>query len=149
LARARRTLTIAAAPQRVWELLADPHHMPRWWPGVQRMEDVCEDRFTQVFLTRKARPVRVDLRLLASEPPDPHGSGRRCWEQELAGTPFQRVLNESITEVWLEPEADGVRVTIEQRQRLRGYSRTGGFLLRRATGAKLDQALEGLRGLCA
>jgi hypothetical protein len=29
-------------------------------------------------------------------------------------------------------------------QRLRGYSRTGGFLLRRASRAKLDEALDGL-----
>jgi hypothetical protein len=35
-------------------------------------------------------------------------------------------------------------VTIEQRQRLRGYSATGGFMLRRATGRKLEEALDGL-----
>ncbi len=157
---------MAATPARVWELLADPHHMPRWWPGVARMEDVREDRFTQVFVTKKGRPVRVDFHLLASEPPGTDGSGsaRRRWEQEIAGTPFQRVLSESITEIVLEPlageagEAGGeagerleparTRITIEQRQRLRGYSRTGGFLLRRATGAKLDEALEGLRRIC-
>lgn len=166
MAKARRTVTIAATPARVWELLADPHHMPRWWPGVARMEDVREDRFTQVFVTKKGRPVRVDFHLLASEPPGTDGSGsaRRRWEQEIAGTPFQRVLSESITEIVLEPlageagEAGGeagerleparTRITIEQRQRLRGYSRTGGFLLRRATGAKLDEALEGLRRIC-
>ncbi|PZS12725.1 MAG: hypothetical protein DLM64_04480 [Solirubrobacterales bacterium] len=166
MAKARRTVTMAATPARVWELLADPHHMPRWWPGVARMEDVREDRFTQVFVTKKGRPVRVDFHLLASEPPGTDGSGsaRRRWEQEIAGTPFQRVLSESITEIVLEPlageagEAGGeagerleparTRITIEQRQRLRGYSRTGGFLLRRATGAKLDEALEGLRRIC-
>ena len=32
--------------------------MPRWWPGVVRMEGVQEDRFTQVFVTKKGRPVR-------------------------------------------------------------------------------------------
>jgi len=35
-------------------------------------------------------------------------------------------------------------VTIALDHKLRGYSRTGGFLLRRATRAKLDEALEGL-----
>ncbi len=136
---ASRTRTLAAAPQDVWEVIEDPHQMPRWWPGVRRMEDVEEDRWTQVFTTKRGRPVRADFHLLASEPP-----WRRRWEQEVMGTPFERVLSESITEIVLEPNDPGTRVTIAQRQRLRGYSRTGGFLLRRATAAKLDEALEGL-----
>jgi hypothetical protein len=39
-------------------------------------------------------------------------------------------------------------VTISQQQKLRGYSRTGGILLRRATDSKLDEALEGLARIC-
>jgi len=136
---ATRSLLVAAPQGQVWELIEDPHHMPRWWPGVVRMEGVQDDRFTQVFLTKKGRAVRVDFQLLASEPPS-----RRCWAQEIEGTPFERVLNESIIEVALAPENGGTRVTIAQRQKLRGYSRTGGFLLRRATGAKLKEALEGI-----
>jgi uncharacterized protein YndB with AHSA1/START domain len=123
----------------VWELIEDPHHMPRWWPGVARMEDVQEDRWTQVFMTKKGRPVRLDFRLLESE-----HLWRRSWSQEIEGTPFERVLNEAVTEIHLEPEDDGTLVTIAQRQKLRGYSRTGGFMLRRATGGKLAEALEGL-----
>ena len=46
--------------------MQDAHHMPRWWPGVVRVEGVEEDRFTQVFQTKKGRPVRMDFRLLAS-----------------------------------------------------------------------------------
>ena len=38
----------------------------------------------------------------------------------------------------------GSEVVIAQTQTLRGYNRTGGFLLRRATRRKLDEALEGL-----
>ena len=92
MATARRSRTIAAAPQRVWEVIEDPHHMPRWWPGVARMEGVEDDRWTQVFMTKKGRPVRADFRLLESEPP-----WRRRWEQEVTGTPFERVLNEAVT----------------------------------------------------
>jgi uncharacterized protein YndB with AHSA1/START domain len=142
VALARRTRVIAAAPEKVWELIADPNHMPRWWPGVVRMEGVDDDRFTQVFVTKKGRPVRLDFQLLASERP-----WRRTWQQEIEGTPFERVLDEAITEIVLEPDAAGTRVTIAQRQKLRGYSKTGGFLLRRATGSKLDEALDGLERL--
>jgi hypothetical protein len=113
--------------------------MPRWWPGVVRVEGVQDDRFTQVFQTKKGRSVRMDFRVLASEPP-----WRRCWAQEIEGTPFERVLNESVIEVALEPEGSGTRVTIAQRQSLRGYSKTGGLMLRRATGGKLQDALDGL-----
>jgi len=143
MARARRNRIVLAAPQRIWELIADPHHLPRWWPGVARVEGVEDDRWTQVHLTKKGRPVRVDFSLLASDPPY-----RRLWEQEIEGTPFERVLGEAVTEIVLAPSDDGTRVTIEQRQKLRGYSRTGGFLLRRATGGKLDEALDGIERAC-
>jgi uncharacterized protein YndB with AHSA1/START domain len=143
MAKSRRTRIVPVVPQRVWEVIEDPHHMPRWWPGVARMEGVEDDRWTQVFTTKKGRPVRVDFRLLESDPP-----WRRVWQQEIAGTPFERVLNESIIEIVLEPVDQGTRITIQQHQKLRGYSRTGGLLLRRATTAKLDEALAGLERIC-
>ena len=146
----RRSRTISAPPDRVWELIEDPHHMPRWWPGVKRMEDVQDERWTQVYTTKKGRAVRLDFRLLASQPPGPEGDppGARSWEPELYGTPFERVLCEAITEMKVEPAQDGSRVTIAQIQKLRGYSRTGGFLLRRATRTRLDEALDGLEQAC-
>jgi uncharacterized protein YndB with AHSA1/START domain len=130
---------IKASPIEIWELVADPEHMPRWWPGVARMEGVVGDRFTQVFTTKRGRPVRADFRVIQSDRPY-----ARAWQQEVEGTPFERVLNESIIAVSLAPGPDGTDVTIEQQQKLRGYSRTGGFLLRRATGGKLEEALDGL-----
>jgi carbon monoxide dehydrogenase subunit G len=142
---------VAAAPEHVWELIADPHHFPRWWPGVTRMEGVDGDRWTQVFVTKKGRPVRLDFHLLESEAPDPeHGSrpGRRRWEQELAGSPFERVLGEAITEVRVEAAEDGSRVTIEQRQKLRGYSRFVGLMLRRASRTRIEEALDRLERAC-
>lgn len=138
----RRHRVLSAAPERVWEVIEDPHHLPRWWPGVRRMEGVAEERWTQVFITKRGRPVRADFRLVSSEP-----LSRRAWEQEIPGSPFERVLSQSITEVVLEPVEGGTRVTISQDQRLRGSARTGGFLLRRATRRKLEEALDGLEGL--
>jgi uncharacterized protein YndB with AHSA1/START domain len=139
MAAAQRSRTLPASPEELWALIADPHHMPRWWPGVERMEAVEPDRFTQVFKTKRGRPVRADFRVVQSEPPT-----TRSWAQEVAGTPFERVLSASVIEVRLAPAAGGTEVTIAQEQRLRGYSRTGGFMLRRATRAKLDEALDGL-----
>jgi carbon monoxide dehydrogenase subunit G len=139
MATAHRSRRLVAPPQELWEVIADPHHLPRWWPGVERVEGVGDGSFTQVFRTKRGRPVRADFRVLQSDRP-----WRRAWEQELPGTPFARVLSESVIEVHLEPAGSGTEVTIAQRQKLRGYSRTGGLLLRRATSAKLDEALDGL-----
>ncbi len=140
---ARRSRLIAAPPEEVWRLIEDPHHLPRWWPGIARMEGVSEDAFTQVHLTKKGRPVRIDFTVVASEPPR-----RRMWQQEVRGTPFERVLGEAVTEIVLEPRDGATEVTIELRQQLRGYSRTGGLLLRRATSKRLDEALEGMERAC-
>jgi uncharacterized protein YndB with AHSA1/START domain len=139
----RRTRTLPASPEQLWDVIADPHHMPRWWPGVERMEGVEPDRFTQVFKTKRGRPVRADFRVVTSEPPT-----TRAWEQEVDGTPFERVLSASVIEVRLDPVSAGTEVTISQRQKLRGYSRTGGFLVRRATASRLDAALDGLAQIC-
>lgn len=143
---ARRERTLKAPPERVWEVIEDPHHMPRWWPEVTRMEAVERDRFTQVFTSKRGRPVRMDFHLIAFEPPGPAGDppGRYAWEQELEGTPFERFMSSAVTEILLEPAPDGTRVTVAQSHKLRGYSRTGGFLMRRATRSRLDEALEGL-----
>lgn len=145
----RRSRVVPAPPAQVWGVIADPHHMPRWWPLVRRMEGVEGDEFTQVLITRKGRSVRADFRVLVSEPPGTGGTatGRRVFEQETEGTPFERVLGEAITEIVLEPADGATRVTISLTQRLRGYSRTGGFLLRRATRKRLSETLEALEGL--
>jgi uncharacterized protein YndB with AHSA1/START domain len=145
----RRSRTVSASPEQVWRVIADPHHMPRWWPLVKRMEGVSGDQFTQVLTTRKGRLVRADFRVVVSEAPETGGdtAGRRVWEQEVTGTPFERVLGQAITEVLIEPAEGATRVTIALTQRLRGYSRTGGFMLRRATKAKLGEALDGLERL--
>jgi uncharacterized protein YndB with AHSA1/START domain len=140
---AAKQRTMSAPPRRVWEVLSDLHQIPRWWPATKRVEDVREDRWTQVFTTKRGRAVRADFRVVLSEPP-----WRLCWTQDVAGTPFERVLAESTIEVTLTQADAGTLVTIVQRQKLRGYSRTGGLLLRRATARKLGEALDGLARAC-
>jgi uncharacterized protein YndB with AHSA1/START domain len=142
---ARRTRTIPAPLAELWKIIEDPHHMARWWPDVVRVEGVQDDRFTQVYLSKRGRTVRMDQFVRACEPPGTAGEfGRLMWEQDLAGSPFERMISEWITEILLEPEGTGTRVTLEQRQKLRGYNRTGGFMMKKATRTRLDDALGGL-----
>ena len=139
---ARRSRTIAAAPEQVWTTVADPHHLPRWWPRVQRVEAVRGDHFTELLATDRGQSVRADFKVLESRAPE-----RRVWEQELVGTPFERVFAGARTEVALAPDAGGTRVTLVVRQKLRGSARLGGWVVRRATGRLLDEALASLEGL--
>ncbi len=122
-------------------MIGDPHHLPRWWPRVDRVEDVEGDAFTEVMKTAKGKLVRADFRLLRSDS-DSHSLS---WEQLLEGTPFARVLSAAETEVTLEQADAGTHVTIELRQKLSGFfPRFGGFMVRRAAAQTLDEALNGL-----
>ena len=58
------------------------------------------------------------------------------------------MLGDAVTEVRIEPAEEGSSVTIEQRQKLRGLARLGGFLVRRATRRVLEEALDGLERAC-
>jgi uncharacterized protein YndB with AHSA1/START domain len=139
---ARRSRTIGAAPERVWQTVGDPHHLPRWWPRVERVEDVRGDRFTEVLGTGKGHAVRADFRVVESRAPE-----RRVWEQELEGSPFERVFAAARTEVKLLPDEAGTRVTLVVRLRLRGAARLGAWVVRRATARVLDEALGALEAL--
>lgn len=144
----RRSRTISAPSDEVWRVIADPYHMPRWWPAVQRVEDVTGDEFTQILISRKGRQFRADYQVRVSDPPDgAKGSGRCVWALEVEGSPWERTFEERITEIVLEPTNGGTLVTISLIQRPRGYSRTGGFMLRRAARTLLSEALEALEAL--
>jgi uncharacterized protein YndB with AHSA1/START domain len=152
---ARRSRTIAAPADELWDVVSDPHHLPRWWPRVERMEAVDERAFTEVMKTRKGKTVRADFELV-------HADRERMsvrWDQRLAGTPFAAVLRSSETELTLapdtssEPTLDGgswggavTEVTIELRQTLNGQRERGigGYMVRRAARSTLDEALDGL-----
>ncbi len=135
----RRSRSLAADPADVWKLVADPHHLPRWWPRVTRVESVEEDAFTTVMTTERGKPVRADQRVLESRAPT-----LRRWTQQLIDTPFERILRVASTAVTVEPESGGTRVTLELEQRMRGLARFGGFMVRRAARDQLDTALDGL-----
>jgi uncharacterized protein YndB with AHSA1/START domain len=137
-----RSRTIAAPQERIWELVSDPYHLPRWWPTVQRVEDVTGDAWTTVATSSRGRAVRFDWSRVYIEPPE-----RVVWRQELAQTPFERFLKESVTGVILEA-ADGA-TTVELRivRKMRGLARFGGIQMRRAIRRELDGALAELEAV--
>jgi uncharacterized protein YndB with AHSA1/START domain len=154
---ARCSRTIAAPAQELWELMRDPHHLPRWWPRVTRVEDVTltgtgeVDAFTEVMKTRKGKLVRADFNVVCDE-----AERTLTWIQRIEGTPFASVLESAETQLRLAPlDADGTEVTIELRQQLAASSsrhnsvlrlapRFGGRLVRRAATATIEEALDGL-----
>jgi Polyketide cyclase / dehydrase and lipid transport len=122
--------------------VASPKRLARWWPRVERVKSVSADGWTTVMRSSRGRAVRADWRLTEQE----HGA-RRVWSQELAGTPFERLLTERRVEVRLDPVASGTRLSLTMVQRPRGWSRFGGLMLRRAARKELDGALDGLEGM--
>ncbi len=139
----RRTRTIAAPAAELWETIRDPHHLPRWWPRVSRVEDVTADAFTEVLRASGGKLVRADFELVECDEP----GMRLRWEQRVEDSPFARLLKSAHTTVELGQADGGARteVTIELSQTLRGFSsRFGGFMVRKAAAATIEEALDGL-----
>ena len=139
-----RSRTIAAPQQQVWDLVSDPYHLPRWWPTVQRVEDVSDDAWTTVATSSRGRAVRFDWSRVYIDPPE-----RIVWRQELDQTPFERFMRESITGVILAPAGDATKVELRIVRKLRGLARFGGIQMRRAVRRELDAALDGLQAVVA
>lgn len=141
--RVRRT--VAPPPGQVWRVVGDPRQLPRWWPRAVRVERVTAEGFTLVLRSKEGRDVRADQRVIASSRPS-----RLAWALETAGTPFANVFAANEVEIRLDPaEGDGTRVTLEQRQRLRGAAKLGGFLVRGSARRHLKEALDGLEAALA
>src|SRR3954469_12146261 len=137
-----RARTVAAPSERVWELVSDPYHLPRWWPATARVEDVVDDAWTSVLKSTKGATVRADFTRTERVP-----QRRVAWRQELEESPFERVFSAAETELELEAGGDhATRVRLTTREQLRGRYRLGGWLVRRAARRRLDEALDGLAG---
>jgi uncharacterized protein YndB with AHSA1/START domain len=135
---------VAAPPAEVWSVVSDPRRLPLWWPGITRVEEATELAWTTVMTSAKGRGVRADFTRLAAEP------GRRLgWRQELAETPFERILHEARTELELAPAGDGTQVELALVQRPRGWARLSPLQLRRAARRQVDGALERLAEMFA
>lgn len=140
-----RSRVVAAIPEHVWDVVADPERLTDWWPNVTRVEEADGKAWTTVLASPKGgRQLRADFTLVASEHPR-----RRSWRHEVASSPFERVLTDSVTDIRLEPVEGGTAVEISEELGLRGLSRLGGGQVKRATKRKLDGALDGLERLFA
>jgi uncharacterized protein YndB with AHSA1/START domain len=95
---ARRSRTISAPAQELWDLVRDPHHLPRWWPRVTRVEDVEDGAFTEVMRTRKGKLVRADFDVVRVDEQE----RVLTWAQRVQGTPFASVLKSAETELRLQ-----------------------------------------------
>jgi uncharacterized protein YndB with AHSA1/START domain len=143
--RISRRRKIDAPPDAVWSLVSDPYNLPRWWPRTIRVENVEQtaagkrSQWTKVLETAEGRGVRADYRCLSSAQGE-----RYIWEQQLGDTPFDRILRSSVTEIGLEPSDGGTEVRLTSRQSLRGMSRLGSPMMRRATARTLEEALNGI-----
>jgi uncharacterized protein YndB with AHSA1/START domain len=145
VARVVRRRRIAAPASALWSVIADPYHLPRWWPNTQRVENVSGGEasagvsWTQVLETKDGRGVRADYRCV-----DASEGERYVFEQTVEDTPFERFVKRARTEIELAPRDGETDVTMALDRRLRGLSRLGSPMMRRAVGRTLDAALSGL-----
>lgn len=145
MARVTRTRTVEAPLGEVWKLVSDPYNLPRWWPRTARVENVDRKeggrrtQWTKVLQTAEGRGVRADFRCVSSAERE-----RYVWEQELAGTPFERHLKGLRVEVGLRERDGGTEVSLTEEQALKGMSKFGSPLMKRARGDVLDEALDGI-----
>lgn len=137
--RVTRRRRISAPRDRIWEVISDPHSLPRWWPRLQRVEEPSETSWTKVLTSDRGKPVRADYTRTAAAPPE-----RLEWRQELAETPFERILAEAKLTIVLEEDDGATEVALVSKERLRGLARLGSLMVRRATAKRLDEALERL-----
>jgi uncharacterized protein YndB with AHSA1/START domain len=138
----RRETVVAAAPEEVWGLVSDPGALPRWWPGVTRVEEATADAWTTVFRSPKGKAVRADYTRVEAD------DGRRlAWRQEVEESPFERILASATTEIALEPGEGGTRVTIALEQKPRGWARFAPLQFRAAGVRQVQGAVEGLEAV--
>ena len=143
--RVTRRRTIAAPVGEVWELVSDPYNLPRWWPRTSRVESVDRkpggkrSQWTKVLETAEGRGVRADYRCLSAAERE-----RYVWEQQLAGSPFERHLRSSVVEIGLREKGAGTEVSLASEQKLRGMSRLGSPMMRGGQRKILEEALDGI-----
>ena len=92
-------------------------------------------------MSDRGKPIRADYTLADSRPME-----LLEWQQELAETPFERMLSQSriVIELGRDEDSGSTAVALRSTERLRGLARLGSPMVRRATRRRLSEALERL-----
>ena len=139
----RRETVLAATPEEVWRVVSDPEQLPRWWPGVTRVEEATPRAWTKVLASPRGKAVRADYTRIEAT-----AGERLVWRQDVAGTPFERILTSALTTILLSPaETGGTRVSIELDNKPRGWARFAPMQFRTAGARQVRGALDGLEAL--
>jgi uncharacterized protein YndB with AHSA1/START domain len=139
----RGETVVAAAPGEVWSVVSDPEQLPRWWPGVTRVEEASPEAWTKVLSSPRGKAVRADYTRVEAVPGE-----RLVWRQEVDQSPFERILVSAVTTVSLAAaEARATRVRIALDQKPRGWARFAPLQFRAAGSRQVRGALDGLREL--
>jgi uncharacterized protein YndB with AHSA1/START domain len=143
VAKTVRRRAIPASQAEAWSVISDPHHLPRWWPETQRVENVTGSgegmSWTQVLGTRRGRGVRADYTCT-----DWNEGSAFGFDQAIAGTPFEKHLRAQHVLISVTGGEGGSEVSIQRDLSLRGISRLGGPMMTRGGGRILERALERL-----
>jgi uncharacterized protein YndB with AHSA1/START domain len=138
----RRETVVPRAPEEVWRVVSDPAQLPRWWPGVTRVEEATPEAWTTVLTSAKGKSVRMDYTRVAADEPT-----RLVWRQEVEASPFERILAEAITSVDLSEADDGTLVVVALDQKPRGWARFAPLQFRAAGTRQVQGAVDGLERL--
>jgi uncharacterized protein YndB with AHSA1/START domain len=138
----RRETVVPRAPTEVWRVVSDPAQLPRWWPGVSRVEEATPQAWTTVLTSAKGKSVRMDYTRVAADEPE-----RLVWRQEVEATPFERILAEATTSVDLTEAEGGTLVVIALDQKPRGWARLAPLQFRAAGTRQVQGAVDGLERL--
>src|SRR4051794_41834111 len=98
----RRERVVSAAPAEVWRVVSDPTRLAAWWPGVSRVEEASSEAWTTVLVSPTGKSVRADYSLVEADEPQ-----RVLWRHEVEESPFERLLEDSATEIALAPGGAG------------------------------------------
>jgi uncharacterized protein YndB with AHSA1/START domain len=140
---ARRETVVAATPERLWSVVGDPEQLPRWWPGVTRVEEATPESWTNVLSSSRGKVVRADYTRVEAVPAE-----LLVWRQEIEGSPFERILASALTTISLSPAQEGAsRVQIALDMTPRGWARFAPMQFRTAGARQVQGALDGLQAL--
>ena len=139
---------IAAPRERVWELVSDPHHLPRWWPRAVRVEDVrrCGSGTRSAVddgardRARQGRAGRLPLHQRGARGALRLGAGARG--HALRADPALLARSRSGSRA----RTAGTEVTLASSERLRGLSRLGSPMMRRRPGSASTRRWTGSSG---